>query len=316
MQSDTTSEPGRRGEDELVRLYLAEIGKHPLLTRQEEQALGVMIRAGREAAAELEALRPGAGAAERERLRARVAGGASASERFVQANLRLVVSVAKRYTQASGLSLLDLIQEGNVGLMQAAERFDERRGFRFSTYGTWWIRQAISRAIANLGRTIRLPAQAGALHARVRRAEATFESAHGRSPTPGEVADEAGVTPAKVEEALAFPTEMLSISQPVASESGGELGDMLPDRAPSAFDVVARDMLPGQVRRLLDQLGERERRVVCLRYGLDRGRPRTLEEVGRIFRLSREQIRQIEHRALAKLRHGSGQSEARELLAG
>lgn len=305
----------RGGEEELVRLYLAEIGRHPLLTRPEEERLGLAIRAGREAS---ETLAQGGEIPndERRRLRRVVAEAEAASERFVQANLRLVVSVAKRYTQASGLSLLDLIQEGNVGLMQAVERFDVRRGFRFSTYGTWWIRQAISRAIANSGRTIRLPAQAGNLHAQVRRAQSTFESVHGRWPTSEEVADEVGVAPAKVEEAMTFPTEMVSISQPVVADSDAVLGDVLPDRAPSAFEIVSSNMLPAQVNALLEQLNERERRVVCLRYGLDRGRARTLDEVGQLFRLSREQIRQIERRALAKLRQSSERSGAWELLAG
>lgn len=304
------------GEEELVRLYLADIGRHPLLTRVEEEELGLAIRAGKEASATLEQRGDEVDVDERRRLLRQIAQGDAAYERFVQANLRLVVSVAKRYTQGSGLSLLDLVQEGNVGLMQAVERFDVRRGFRFSTYGTWWIRQAISRAIANSGRAIRLPAQAGALHAQVRRAQSCFESTHGRWPTSDEVADEVGVTAAKVEEALSFPTEMLSISHPVAADSDAELGDVLPDRSPSAFDLVASDMLPAQVRRLLEALNERERRVVCLRYGLDRGRARTLDEVGHLFRLSREQIRQIERRALAKLRQSSDRSGAWELLAG
>ncbi len=307
---------GRGGEEELVRLYLAEIGRHALLTRGEEERLGLAIRAGREASERLAGAGHDPSDAERRKLRRDVVKGEAASERFVQANLRLVVSVAKRYTQTSGLSLLDLVQEGNVGLMQAVERFDVRRGFRFSTYGTWWIRQAISRAIANSGRTIRLPAQAGNLHAQVRRVQSAFESVHGRWPTSDEVADEVGVPAAKVEEAMTFPTEMLSISHPVAADSDAELGDVLPDRAPSAFDIVASDMLPAQVNRLLEQLSERERRVVCLRYGLDRGRARTLDEVGQYFHLSREQIRQIERRALAKLRQSSDRSGARELLAG
>jgi RNA polymerase primary sigma factor len=150
----------------------------------------------------------------------------------------------------------------------------------------------------------------------VRRAQSTFESEHGRWPTREEVADEVGVTPEKVEEAMAFPTEMVSISNPIASDSDAELGDLLPDRAPSAFEIVSSNMLPAQVNRLLEQLNERERRVVCLRYGLDRGRARTLDEVGQLFRLSREHIRQIERRALAKLRQSSERSGAWELLAG
>jgi RNA polymerase primary sigma factor len=224
--------------------------------------------------------------------------------------------VAKKYT-SSGVSLLDLVQEGNVGLMHAVDRFDVRRGFRFSTYATWWIRQAISRAIANSGRTIRLPVQAGDLVSRVRRAQTSFESENGRRPTIDELARECGVSPSKVRQTLALPLEMLSMSEPQGAESDTELGDVIPDaEASSPFDMVAAAMLPAQVHSLLETLTERERRVIYLRYGLDRGRPRTLDEVGRLFSLSREQIRQIERRALIKLRERSERSGARELLVG
>jgi RNA polymerase sigma factor (sigma-70 family) len=315
-----TRPSGASGEDDLIRLYLAEIGKHPLLTKADEQRLGEAILEGREASQRLaKAAKAGAELPEEERsrLQATVERCEAATEQFVQANLRLVVSVAKRYTMASGMSLLDLVQEGNVGLMHAVERFDVRRGFRFSTYATWWIRQAISRAIANSGRTIRLPVQAGSLASQVRRAQALFEAEHGRTPSPEEVAAELGLAEAKVRDALTFPMEMTSMSEPAGGESDAELGDLLPDlSAASPFDIVAEAMLPAQIRRLMEGLNERERRVVCLRYGLDRGRPRTLDEVGAMFNLSREQIRQIERKALAKLRQTSDRTGAWELLAG
>jgi RNA polymerase primary sigma factor len=305
------------GEDELVRLYLSEIGKHPLLTRADEERLGTAVRRGRDAAQTLARRGDRMGADERARLEAEVEAGDLAADEFVKANLRLVVSVAKKYTQSSGMSLLDLVQEGNVGLMHAVERFDVRRGFRFSTYGTWWIRQAISRAIANSGRAIRLPVQAGNLVGRIRKAQALFESEQGRWPSLDELADEVGLPKSKVAEVMTFPSEMLSMSAQQGPDSDTELGDIIPDtEASSPFDLVAANMLPSQVNRLLDVLTEREKRVVCLRYGLDRGKARTLDEVGQLFRLSREQIRQIERRALMKLRDTSERMGARELLAG
>jgi RNA polymerase sigma factor (sigma-70 family) len=305
------------GEDELVRLYLRDVGRYALLSKPDETRLGTAVLAGREAAATLARRGSQLSDDERSDLERKVAEGEVAAEQFVRANLRLVVSVAKKYAATSGLSLLDLIQEGNVGLMHAVERFDVRRGFRFSTYGTWWIRQAISRAIANSGRTIRLPVQAGALVGRIRRASAEFEAQHGRRPTADELAELAGITPAKVREAFTFPLEVTSMSEAHGPEGETEVGDVLPDtEASSPFDMVAAAMLPAQIGRLLDVLTEREKRVVLLRYGLDRGKPRTLDEVGAMFRLSREQIRQIERRALLKLRDTSERTGAKELLAG
>lgn len=308
---------GTGGEDELVRLYLKDVGKHTLLTKADETRLGLAVIEGRKAAERL--CRHGERLTDDERaaLEAQVCEGQRAADAFVRANLRLVVSVAKKYAGNSGMSLLDLVQEGNVGLMHAVDRFDVRRGFRFSTYGTWWIRQAISRAIANNGRTIRLPVQAGAVVGRIRRAQAEFEAEHGRRPSADELAELAGLTPAKVREALTFPLEMTSMSESHGPEGDTEVGDVLPDtEASSPFDMVAASMLPSQIHRILDVLTEREKRVVFLRYGLDRGKPRTLDEVGAIFRLSREQIRQIERRALLKLRESSERTGAWELLAG
>ena len=304
------------GEDDLVRLYLAEIGRHPLLTRADEERLGMKILAGRQAQAELSRTGSQLKAHECERLENLVEEADRAAEEFIQANLRLVVSVAKKYT-SSGMSLLDLVQEGNVGLMHAVDRFDPRRGFRFSTYATWWIRQAITRAIANSGRAIRLPVQAGDLVSKVRRAQVAIESEKGRRPSVEEVAAECGVAPAKVRQTLTLPLEMCSMSEPHGADADMELGDVIPDtEASSPFEVVAESMLPAQVRSLLESLTERERRVIYLRYGLDRGKPRTLDEVGQLFSLSREQIRQIERRALMRLREKSERTGARELLVG
>ncbi|MGH9277847.1 MAG: sigma-70 family RNA polymerase sigma factor [Acidimicrobiales bacterium] len=317
MPREFSTTAGGTSEEELVKLYLTEIGRHALLTKADETRLGMAVLGGREASETLAQHGDDLSDDVRRKLLRQVADGEEAAEEFVKANLRLVVSVAKRYTTASGLSLLDLVQEGNVGLMHAVDRFDVRRGFRFSTYATWWIRQSISRAIANSGRAIRLPVQAGNLLGQVRRAQLHFETDHRRTATIDEVAEQVGVTPAKVRDALNFPMDVASISERYGPDNDVELGDVLPDReAKSPFDVVSDKMLPAQVQRLLETLSERERRVVCLRYGLDRGKSRTLDEVGALFRLSREQIRQIERRALAKLRQNCDRSGARELLVG
>ena len=315
MQEPRVERAGGAGEDELVRLYLADIGRYPLLTRADEERLGNLILAGREAGEELERRGDALSDEQRQRLEAVKAEAEDATHQFVRANLRLVVSVAKKYT-SSGLSLLDLVQEGNVGLMHAVDRFDVRRGFRFSTYATWWIRQAISRAIANNGRTIRLPVQAGDLVSKVRRCQMRLECESGRSPSIEEVAADVGVTADKVRQTLSLPLEMHSTAEPCGPDGDLELGDTIPSAASSPFDIVAAEMLPAQIKVLLETLTERERRVVYLRYGLDRGAPRTLDEVGQLFGLSREQIRQIERRALLRLRERSERSGARELLVG
>ena len=302
-------------DSDLVRLYLEDIGKHPLLTRADEQRLGKAIQAGRRAAAAL--ARPESGAAEaRAALGALVADGERASRTLVSSNLRLVMSIARRY-RSSGLPLLDLVQEGNLGLIHAVEKFDFSKGFKFSTYATWWIRQAITRAIANTARAIRLPVRAGETVKRVQAARAGLECHLGRVPTLDELASETGLGAAKVGEALALGFQPVSIFEPLGPEGDGVLGDTVPDLAASAaLDDVIRASLPAQVIELLDGLDTREREVVCLRYGLDRGKPRTLAEVAEACGLTKEGVRQAEQRGLAKLRLTARASGLAELIAG
>jgi RNA polymerase sigma factor (sigma-70 family) len=303
---------GNSGEEEdLLQLYLNDIGKHALLTRAEEVRLGEMAKAGRLAAAELAELDDLPESRRRE-LENQVRTGTEAARRFVRANLRLVVAIAKKY-QASGLPLLDLIQEGNFGLMHAVERFDPRRGFKFSTYATWWIRQTISRGIANTGRTIRLPVHAGDQLLAIRMAGASLEVSLGRMPTSSELAQAANLPTKKVKELLPYSGEPVSLSEHVI-EGDVELSETVEDASsPAPDEVVLSAMLPAQVAKLLSVLDTRERDVLCLRYGLDRGKPRTLEEVGEYFGLTREGVRQVEVRAISKLRQAATRS-TRDLL--
>jgi RNA polymerase sigma factor (sigma-70 family) len=298
-----------RDDEDLVRLYLTDIGQYPLLTKDDEVRLAQAIENGRESEAELAKAPKGLSTAKRRELRRVVMEGEQAQQTFVQSNLRLVVSIAKKY-QASGLPLLDLIQEGNLGLMHAVEKFDWRKGFKFSTYATWWIRQAITRGIANTGRTIRLPVHAGDTLARVQKAQARLELKLGRPATLAELGVEVEMPEDKLVEALRFRAEPLSLSEPLRED-----GDAVEDRsAESPFEVAAVSLLPDEIGRLLSPLDEREREILRLRFGLDRGEPRTLEEVGEHFNLTRERIRQIEARAMSKLRHPSSDTGARDLL--
>ena len=301
-------------DEDLVRLYLNDAGRYELLSKEDEARLAQEIEAGKIASGRLE---QGGGRlvpAQKRSLRLAVGTGDEAQRTFVQANLRLVVSIAKRY-QASGLALLDLIQDGNLGLMHAVGKFDWRKGFKFSTYATWWIRQAITRGIANTGRTIRLPVHAGDNLTRLNRARSDLEMRLERPATLAEFAAELGTTEAKVSETLRIVGEPLSLSQPLSDEGDAELGDLVGDRAAaSPFDAAALALLPAEVDKLLAGLKPRERRVLSLRFGLDRGEPRTLDEVGEFFDLTRERIRQIEAKAMSKLRHPAYDADVRSLL--
>ena len=305
------------GGPDLLRHYLDEIGRHALLSREDEQTLGCLIESGRRAASIL--AKGGELPAERAaELTEIVARGDRAATRFIQANLRLVVSIAKRY-QTSSLPLLDLVQEGNLGLIHALEKFDFGRGFKFSTYATWWIRQSITRAIANTGRAIRLPVRAGEMVANVQRAQSRLEAALGRTPTVVEIVRETGLPRDRVVEALTLATGLLSISEPCGPEGTGQLGDVLADPLAAApFDEVVAACLPAQINQLLAALDARQRLVVCLRYGLDRGSPRTLQEVADECGLTREGVRHIEKKSLVKLRLRSQSSrfELADLVAG
>ncbi|MGA2208248.1 MAG: sigma-70 family RNA polymerase sigma factor [Acidimicrobiales bacterium] len=303
-----------RDEEDLVRLYLTDIGQYPLLTKDDEVRLAQAIELRWEAEEELKT-KKGLTPTRRRELNRAVRDGEKAQRTFVQSNLRLVVSIAKKY-QASGLPLLDLIQEGNLGLMHAVEKFDWRKGFKFSTYATWWIRQAITRGIANTGRTIRLPVHAGDTLARVQKAQARLELKLGRPATLSELGAEVELPEDKLIEALRFRAEPLSLSEPLREDGDAELGDVVEDRsAESPFEMAATALLPVEINRLLAPLDEREREILRLRFGLDRGEPRTLEEVGEHFNLTRERIRQIEARAMSKLRHPSSDTGARDLLS-
>jgi RNA polymerase sigma factor (sigma-70 family) len=300
------------GDDDLVGLYLQDISVHPLLTREDEVRLGELVADGKAAAVELSERKGGSAKAEA-KLRQRIRAGDDATTQFVQANLRLVVSLARRY-RSSGLPMLDLIQEGNLGLLRAVEKFDARRGFKFSTYASWWIRQAMTRSIANSGRTIRLPVHTGDQVMRMRRATSEFERIHGRMPSSAELATEVDLPLRQVEDLHPHLSTPRSFSETLGSDGDMELGDTVEDASILAPDeqVLAR-LLPEAVEMMLSALGEREREVLFLRYGLDRGSPRTLEELAQRFNVTRERIRQIESKALAKLRRSSTEGQ-RDLL--
>jgi RNA polymerase sigma factor (sigma-70 family) len=307
-----TNQRVERDDEDLVRRYLSEIGRYELLTKDDEAWLARTMEAGDAARTELES---GARltAARRRELRRAARKGEEAAEQFVQANLRLVVSIAKKY-QSSGVPLLDLVQEGNLGLIHAVEKFDWRKGFKFSTYATWWIRQAITRGIANTGRTIRIPVHAGDTMSRVQRTRSRMELELGRHPTTKELAAEVDLPEDKVIETLLYAAEPLSLSEPLREDADAVLGDLVPDDGVPTDRAATDSLVPELVDDLLSSLDEREREVLRLRYGLDRGEPRTLEEVGAQFELTRERIRQIEVRAMSKLRHPSNESGARDLL--
>ena len=297
-----------------MRLYLDGIGRYPLLTKDDEVRLSQLIETGRHARAALASAESPTPARKRE-LRVAVRAGEHAAEEFTNANLRLVVSIAKKY-QSAEMPLLDLVQEGNLGLIHAVEKFDWRKGFKFSTYATWWIRQAIGRGIDNTSRTIRLPVHAGDQIRRLLRIRAQMEGELGRVPSAAELADAVQLPEAQVSELLQYGADPISLETPIGADGDTELADVVADlAAASPFDVVADGMLGGEIDKLLAPLDEREREILRLRYGLDRGDPRTLEEVGCALNLTRERIRQIERTALSKLRHPSVEAGAHDLLA-
>jgi RNA polymerase sigma factor (sigma-70 family) len=300
-------------EEDLVRLYLRDVGRHPLLTKEDEVRLAQAVEAGRGARTELEAKRTVGLSRTRELQRVTRAGDA-ALETFINGNLRLVVAIAKRY-RSTDLPLLDLVQEGNLGLIHAVGKFDWRKGFKFSTYATWWIRQAITRGIANGGRTIRLPVHAGDLLNQVGQARSRLEAKSGRRPTVPELAADLDVSVERVEEILRYAATPISLSEPLRFDGDDELGDLVEDRgAVSPFEWAAASLMSSHVASILVDLDDREREIIRLRFGLDQGEPRTLEDVGVHFGLTRERIRQIEARALSKLRHPSVSDDLRELL--
>ena len=285
-----------------LTLYLESVGRHDLLTAAEEIELGQQIEEGRHAAARLESGRPGSptGAAE---LRRAVRRGEEARDRFISANLRLVVANARRYAGAAGLDMGDLVQEGNLGLMRAVDKFEWRRGFKFSTYATWWIRQALARAVAEKGRLVRIPGQLHDTLATIRGAASGLSARLGHPPSIAEIAAETGIDPGEVERALRVADEV-SIDQPVG-EDGALLGDFISDEDAEDVALAAENAEVSVVlRRAVARLDDREHRILTARYGfLDDTVPRTLEEIGSEFGLTPERIRQIEKRALAKLRH-------------
>ena len=263
--------------DDPVRIYLKDIGRVPLLTPEEETEIARRILEGDE----------------------------KASQRLVEANLRLVVSIAKRYL-GRGMQFLDLIQEGNLGLMKAVEKFDHTKGFKFSTYATWWIRQAITRAIADQARTIRIPVHMGETINKIKKASSQLLHENGHEPTIEELSEYLNIPIDKIKEAMRASQEPVSLETPIGEEEDSHLGDFIPDdSAVTPQDAASQLMLKEQLSAVLSTLTPREEKVIRLRFGLDDGRPRTLEEVGEVFAVTRERIRQIEAKALRKLRHPS-----------
>jgi RNA polymerase primary sigma factor len=301
------------GTGDSVKAYLKEIGRVPLLTAEQEIELAKRIEAGLFARERLDT--ESAMAAElRAELEWIVQDGTRAKERMLEANLRLVVSIAKRYT-GRGMLFLDLIQEGNLGLIRTIEKFDYRLGFKFSTYATWWIKQAITRAMADQARTIRIPVHMVELINKVARVERQLQIELGREPTPEEIASQVELTPERVVEVQAYSREPISLSTPLGEEGDSEFGDLIEDtEAVSPADAVSFTLMQQQLRDLLGELSEREAGVITMRYGLADGRPMTLDEIGKVYGVTRERIRQIESKTMSKLRHPSRSLALRDYL--
>ena len=298
---------------DLVRVYLNEIGKVALLTAVDEVELAKRIEAGLYAAHLLGAANDFKPARKRE-MRLIVADGERAKDHLLRANLRLVVSLAKRYT-GHGMPFLDLIQEGNLGLIRAVEKFDYTKGFKFSTYATWWIRQAISRAMADQSRTIRLPVHLVEQVNKMQRIRRELNQNLGREATDAELGAELDITEERVRELLDLSRDLVSLDQTVGADDDAALGDFIADeKATAAEDVVEAGLMRQQLYSVLGSLEDREAAVVRMRFGLDDGQPRTLDEIGRSFKLSRERIRQIERETMAKLRHPSRAQALRDFL--
>jgi RNA polymerase primary sigma factor len=300
-----------------VRMYLKEIGKVDLLTAEEEVHIAMKIQAGTEAAEKLEQFESGEielTRAEQRRLMRIEQMGLEAKQQLISANLRLVVSIAKRYV-GRGMLFLDLIQEGNLGLIRAVEKFDYTKGFKFSTYATWWIRQAITRAIADQARTIRIPVHMVETINKLVRVQRTLLQDLGRDPTPEEIGAEMGMSADRVREIQKISQEPVSLETPIGEEEDSQLGDFIEDsQAVAPPDAASDSMLREQLEQVLDGLADRERKVIKLRFGLEDGHPRTLEEVGREFGVTRERIRQIESKTLAKLRHPSRSGKLKDYM--
>jgi len=309
---DGTYDLSRISSDDTVGLYLREMARVPLLKIEEEVRLAKALEAGRRAQDILK--HDGSDPKEQEVLERQIEEGLAAREHLIKANTRLVVSIAKKY-MGRGVPFLDLIQEGNLGLMKAVEKFDYSRGYRFSTYATWWIRQTITRAIADQGRTIRVPVHMSDRIRRLYNTARSLEQIHGRRPTPEEIATEMDIEPRKVQWMLRVSWRPISLERPVGEDEDSELGSFVEDEtSPTPTQSAYRNLLGEKIEELLATLSPREARILRLRFGLLNGRSYTLEEVGQKFGLTRERIRQIEGKALRRLRHPRRSRQLRDYL--
>ena len=300
--------------DDPVKVYLKEIGRVPLLTPEEEVRLAEAIETGAAAIDQIAECGQDLSQEDLEQLKKMVAAGERAKQRLSEANLRLVVSIAKRYV-GRGMQFLDLIQEGNLGLIKAVEKFDHTKGFKFSTYATWWIRQAITRAIADQARTIRIPVHMVETINKVKKVSSQLLHEMGHEPSVDEVAERLGMPADKVREIMRVAQEPVSMEAPIGEEEDSHLGDFIPDEdAPVPAEAASHTLLKEQLAQVLKSLTPREEKVLRLRFGLEDGRHRTLEEVGKEFNVTRERIRQIEAKALRKLRHPSRSKKLRDFL--